>query len=298
MNAILNIVSKVLKIILKIIMVILKILIVVIGALSFLWLFLALANYYIGGLSYVHYTAAVVLRVCLFIGISLLVLAALIIAMKLIFKGKQPLQAICMILIPVFAGFALYVGSTTVLLASFLGPYGCSYTQNIADYGTYDDPFDLPHFPKQITEDMTVVEFAYYHKYLDRDQTDIYLEVKFDDKETMGKYLSEAKKAFSGIGLVEYKNPYNELYTDVIGRHRHSYVAFDYPCVNIYYSSITYSYEELTIIYNETDIGDDIILGSNPEKGEYYPKLLERFDVLWDRKNNFSSYNLFDQTQE
>ena len=61
----------------------------------------------------------------------------------------------------------------------------------------------------------------------------------------------------------------------------------EYKYVNMIYRSISYSYEELTIIYNYTDIGDDIEIGHDPDYGKFYPKYLEKFGVQHDPKNNF-----------
>ena len=52
-------------------------------------------------------------------------------------------------------------------------------------------------------------------------------------------------------------------------------------------SVCNYEEGELTIIYNYTYIGSDIFVGDNPDKGEYYPKFLERFGVEWSKDNDF-----------
>ena len=50
------------------------------------------------------------------------------------------------------------------------------------------------------------------------------------------------------------------------------------------HSAVTYSYDELTVIYNYTRVGSDLAVGDDPDMGEYYPKYLKRFNVEWDRR--------------
>jgi hypothetical protein len=220
------------------------------------------------------------------------------------FKSKKTIRIVCMILLIAFIPIALSASFYKMIDLFVSGPYGCSYTENISNYGKYDAEFELPHFPTSITYDMTVVTFAYFYKGSDMNQSDIYLEVKFDDAATMDKHLTEAKNSFFD-GVIEYQNPYNDKYTDTIGYLNNSKghklyrdsnsVKFgefnDYRYVDFFYTSITYSYEELTIIYNFSRIGSDTEIGSEPDKGQYYPKFLERFGVEWDTSNNFDSAN-------
>jgi hypothetical protein len=124
----------------------------------------------------------------------------------------------------------------------------------------------------------------------------------------MEKHLNNATIPFLEKGVVEYQNPYNDKYTDVIlwyenprtqeASLRHTSIDFDgseeVRYVYIYYSSIIYSYEELTVIYNYTDIGNDIFIGDDPDEGFYYPKILKRFGVECDYNNDFSSKELFE----
>jgi hypothetical protein len=207
--------------------------------------------------------------------------------------------------------FATIVGASFAIV---FGPNGCSYTENIANYGDYGEEAKLPsHFPDEITDDMTVVKYAYYYKYIDIDQFDIYLEVKFKDSETMKKYLDTAKSEFSEKGVEEYKNPYNENYTDVIAyqywswkkdewKLDHSSVWFndneEYKYVEFEYNTITYSYDGLTIIFTYTDVGNDTEIGNEPNKARCYPQLLQRFKVDWSQENNFRSADFFESEAE
>ena len=270
-----------------------KIVLTILSILSFLSIAFVGSLYYIGGLSHRYYSQAVLNAVYIFCAAAILVLAVLILMFVMMFRSKPILRRICTVLLIALIPLALYgslVGSAILMIA---GPNGCSYTEDIANYGKYDYEYQPPYFPDAITGDMTVVKYAYFYKYLDTDQIDIYLEVKFSDRETMEKYLAEAKDALSKDGVITYPNPYDPNYTDIIRKDRHlSSIYFscydDYKYVSMGQYSTTYSYEELTIIYNYTSIGSDIEIGNDPDQGEYYPKYLERFGVEWDPSNNFS----------
>lgn len=287
-----------------------KIILTILSLCSFLWLAFWITAYYINGLSYLYYTRNVVVAICVCCAVLLLVLALIVAIIVIMFKSKETMRVISVILLIVLIPVSFFSSLLPMAITFFEDPYGCSYTEDIANYGKYDRSAPL-YFPKRITQDMTVVDFTYYYKFTtDRlfditHTTDIYLEVEFDDKETMKKYLTEAKKAFSE-GSLEYRNPYNANYVDVIRRSKlysgewradHNYVSFGddkgYRYVNIDYCSITYSYEELTIIYNYTYIGPETEIGNRPDKGEYYPKILERFGVEWNKDSKFSSSDMF-----
>ncbi len=285
-----------------------KIILAVFSALAFLGAALAVFTYYAGGLSdYLYYSQEVVEKV-FFCGLIILFLLALLIGIIVVmFKCRKKIfRIVCTVFLIVLIPLEIYFFFAVTVVSMVLGPNGCSYTEDIANYGVYDNELPIPYFPETITEDMTVVDFAYYYKHIDRSQIDIYLEVRFDDRETMERYLTEAKKAFSEKGTIEYQNPYNEAYTDVIGwsywkatdqwEIGHNYVSFggdeDYRYVDTYYSGVSYSYEELTVIYHYTDVGNDLEIGDDPDQAEYYPKIFRRFGVEWNSDNGFRSKDL------
>ena len=258
--------------------------------------------YYIEGLSYLYHSQDVVKSVYIFFAVAIAVLALFSFVAAMLFKGKKVVRAISAVILTVLVpiGFlASFVGMASV---GILGSNGCSYTEDIANYGKYDEGYSFSHFPDKITEDMTVVDFSYFYKYFDRNQVDAYLEIKLDDRETMDKYLNEAISTFSEKGYLSYQNPYDSAYTDIVEDdwviysgetgYLASSVVFggdeDYKYVDMEYSSVTYSYDELIIIYNHTSIGSDIETGDKPDEGAYYPKYLKSFGVEWNPKNNFS----------
>ncbi len=276
-----------------------KIAIAVLSLLSFLSLAFWGAINFCDGLSYLYTNQEVLNDIYIFFAVVALVLAlyaAIIVAM---FKGKKVIRTVCTFLLIVFIPVFLYSSFILSLSISILGPNGCSYTKDIVNYGKYDKDFNTLYFPDAITDDMTVVDFVYFYKYVDTDQVDIYLEVKFDNKETMDKYLTVGKNSFSKKGFITYQNPYDPQYTDIVENRWGMYsdgslastVHFggdkDYKYVDMTYYSITYSYDELTIIYNLTSIGNDIEIGNKPNDAEYYPKFLQRFGVNWSSDNNF-----------
>ncbi len=276
-----------------------KIALVVLSSILFVsalfWIFI----YYLGGIDYMYHSQGVANAfcwTCVIIALSLALFVSVIIFM---FKGKRIIKIVCAILLVISIPVSAYLGLLG-MAANFLGTNGCSYTNDIANYGKYDRENNIAYFPQSITEDMTVVDFSYFYTYIDIHQTDIYLEVKFSDKDTMEKYLDTAKAAFSKNGFLEYENPYNSKYTDIVENRAVLYsdnyyasnIEFcgdtDYKYVEMSYSSVSYSYDELTIIYNRTGIGNDIECGNNPDNGEYYPRFLTRFNVEWNKANNFS----------
>ena len=264
-----------------------KILLAVLSCISFLGVAFFTFIYFYDGLDYMYYSQGVVTAVviaCVIIALSLALLALVIILM---FKGNIGVRITCSMLLIFFIPVSI-VASFLGCAVIYFGPYGCSYTEDIGNYGNYDFKISNDYFPQSITEEMTVVDFSYFYKYVDTYQMDIYLEVKFSDKGTMEKYLNTAKDTFSENGFLEYENPYNSKYTDIIKRDlRIDFVERDdYKYVEMRCCSVTYSYEELTIIYNYTNIGNDIQYGNNKDNGEYYPHYLKRFNVEFDENNS------------
>ena len=282
-----------------------KIVVTAAVALSFALTAFFLGDHYVGGLSYLYHSEGTLTVALAFIGIMALVLAVIVAVAVWMFKSKKAAEIISLILLILFIPSAHLASLAGIFTSIAMGSYGCSYTENVQNYGVLDDDLKLPsYFPEAITEDMTAVKYTYFYKEVDRTQIDLYLEVSFDDRETMERYLTEAKQSFSAKGVEEYQNPYNEKYTDVIGWCEyiaskdswyldHSIIDFQgregYQYVWIMYNVITYSYEELTVIYNHTSLGEEICVGYDPDNNEYYPEILERFNVEWDKKNFFNS---------
>lgn len=279
-----------------------KITLTVLSCLSFLCAAFWGSMYHVGGYRYLYHSQAVEKQLYLFFTIVILILVLLVALIALMFKSKKPIRIISTILLIFFTLFFFFSSVFATLFAEIIGPNGCSYTEDIANYRKYDNNFSPDYFPACITDDMTVVQFAYYYKYADCDQNDLYLEVKFETEETMNAYLERVKNAFSENGFISYPNPYDSKYTDIIEKEwivsSASYGDFasviefyendNYTkYVDMKYYSVSYSYDELTMIYNYTDIGSDILFGYNPDKGYYCPKYLERFNVEYDTTNDF-----------
>ena len=264
-----------------------KILLAFLSCISFLGVAFFTFIYFYDGLDYMYYSQGVVNAVVIACVIIALSLALLVLVIILMFKGNIGVRITCSMLLIFFIPVSI-VASLLGSAINYLGTYGCSYTEDIGNYGNYDVKISNDYFPESITEEMTVVDFSYFYKYVDTYQTDIYLEVKFSDKDTMEKYLNTAKDTFSENGFLEYENPYNSKYTDIIESDlRIDFVERDdYKYVEMRCYSVTYSYEELTIIYNYTDIGSDILYGNSKDDGEYYPHYLKRFNVEFDESNS------------
>ena len=278
-----------------------KIVLSVLSVLSLLSLAFWVGLYFCSGHSYLYINQEVINDMLVFFAVAILVLAVYVAIIIIMFKSKKAISIVCIILLILSIPASVFGSFVWMLGTGIIGPNGCSYTEDIANYGKYDKTYKIPYFPSTITEDMTIVDFVYFYKYIDIGQTDIYLEVQFDDTEIMDEYLKLAKNSFSENGIITYQNPYNPKYTDIIENRwvtysskdesYASFIAFegdeDYRYVDMNYYSITYSYDELTIIYNYTSVGSDLQVGNKPNDGEYYPKFLERFGVEWSSVNNF-----------
>ena len=163
-----------------------KILLAVLSCISFLGVAFFTFIYFYDGLDYMYYSQGVVNAViiaCVIIALSLVVLVFIIVLM---FNGNIGARITCSMLLIFFIPVSI-VASFLGSAINYLGPYGCSYTEDIGNYGNYDFKISNDYFPESITEEMTVVDFSYFYKYLDTYQMDIYLEVKFSDKRTMEK---------------------------------------------------------------------------------------------------------------
>lgn len=270
---------------------------------AFLFALSTFASYYIDPLGYTYHSNKVVRDACVFGVIALLLTAFMITLIIVAIRSKKRRTVI--ILNSVLAAsivLSLLMFFTGFGMIFVCGTNGCSYTTDIDTYGKYEsDGFEISYFPEKITDDMTVVQYSYYYKPVDTHNFDIYLEVKFDDVKTMENYLAKVKDAFSADGCVEYQNPYNSAYTDIV---KNTWVIYsnvegsfisriqfkgseEYKYVDMTYYSVSYSYDDLTVIYNYTAIGGDIEVGNNPDAGEYYPKYLEKFNVEHNSENDF-----------
>ena len=281
-----------------------KIILTILSVLSFLIFAFFVFSYFFSGLGYLYYSQNVVNRVYIFLAIALLALIVLIAMIVMMFKGKKWIRIICTILLVLFIPAALFGSWKAFCYSISLGPNGCSYTEDPANYGKYDEDVYAPsYFPDTVTEDMTVVKFAYFYKITDLallndlddlGQTDIYLEVRFENAEILDQYLAKAKDALCADGTVAYENPYDPQYTNVIGKTETNYISYgkddDYKYVKMEFRSVTYSYEDLTIIYNFTSLDNDIMVGHDPDDAEYYPQFLQRFGVEWDEIIAFYKY--------
>ena len=264
-----------------------------------------LGAYYVGGLSYLYHSEAALKVALTFVGIMALALAVTVALAVLMFKSRKVIGIICSVLLILLIPVAHIASLCGIFISIANGAYGCSYTEDVQDYGILDGDVKLPsYFPESLTNDMTVAKYTYFYKEVDRSQVDLYLEVSFENRETMERYLTEAKQSLSAKGVEEYQNPYNGKYTDVIGWQEyiaskdewyldHSLTDFqgreDYQYVWTAYRAVVYSYEDLTVIYNYTSLGEEICVGSDPDNNEYYPEILERFNVEWSKKNSFNS---------
>ena len=254
---------------------------------SFLSHLLFSGIYWLCGITFYEYPtdemelAAVLWKICMPLIFLLVLLLVFLLVRK---KGKPLVKTVCRILLVAFIitsscgafGYAMY---TTAL-----GVNGCSYTEDIQYYKQYEAYTYDDKFPEAITNDMTVVDFSYWYVYSDKDHTDLYLEVKFDNEEIMSKYVNKAIDSYSEEDINIYPNPYDPKYTD-INEKDYGYISFNQydndKNVSMEYFVVSYSYEDLTIIYSSTHIGEEIITA------QYYPKFLKRFDVEFDHKNAF-----------
>ena len=221
---------------------------------------------------------------------ALLIIISIFFVLLLRFVCKTKKLAVLVALIVVFAYLSVYS-----FFACAFGYNGCDYTEDIANYDRFGA--NVKYFPEEINDDFEVVDYSYYHTLCDTDHTEIYLEVRFDNREMMEEYLSSAIFALgSSSGVQEYQNPFCSTYTDVVadrgammrlgsGEAFSAYIDCDsyqkHRYVQANYDAISYSYEDLSIIYVHLDIGSDISID------HYYPKYLRRFDVEWNSDIEF-----------
>ncbi len=239
---------------------------------------------------YEFYTTDSVVASIVWVAILIVISILFVLLLRFACKTEKTVASIAL-LVALIIGFAYL--STYSFFALAFGYNGCDYTEDIANYDRFGA--NLKYFPEEITDDFEVVDYSYYHTLLDTDHTEIYLEVRFDNLEVMEKYLLSAITAFDTYGVQEYQNPFNPTYTDIVadtiamqrgsGETFSAYIDCDsyqkHRYTEAYYRAISYSYEELSIIYVYLDMGSDISID------HYYPKYLRRFDVEWNSDIDF-----------
>ena len=264
---------------------ILKTILSVVSVLFVLGVLFWWGEYFFGGLTYLYHTKSVVIWIAVYVAAAVVTLGIFTMLIVMMFKGKDTARIICAALLVISIPISCAASFVSLIFAGFWGPYDCSYTENIDDYGVYDAEIPAPYFPEKITEEMTVVEYTYYYIFRDIPHTDLYLEVKFENKDVMEEYITSAKNSMTGSSFAECPNPYDSDYTDIILT---SHVKFggDEICryTDMRHSAVTYSHDELTVIYNYTRVGSDLAVGDDPDMGDYYPKYLKRFNVEWNRR--------------
>lgn len=220
--------------------------------------------------------------------VAILLVISILFLLVFRFACKTGKAALLVILTVVFAGLSVYS-----LGACAFGYNGCDYTEDIANYERFGS--NIGYFPEEITDDFEVVDYSYYHTSVDTDHTEIYLEVRFDNRDVMEQYLTSSISAFDKYGVQEYQNPFNPTYTDVIADtivmergSRETFSAYidcdayqKHRYVDANYRAISYSYEDLSIIYVYLYMGSDVSIE------HYYPKYLRRFDVEWNSDIDF-----------
>ena len=262
--------------------------------------------YALSGLTYMYFPKQTSIDICLAIIVSVLSLAVISFLGVMMFvprKGRI-FNSICAAVLIIatcvggcFSAYGIYYMKTDGMSS------GCSYTEDVENYGKYDGEISTDHFPNVISRDMRVVKYAYYFKHTGNVQLELYLEVKFDDFQTMYEYVQARRNKFiynGSIYSIEYTNPYNPEYTDLIYSNwleqtkskekvtnNIKFGNDGYRYVEMEYAAVSYSYSELTMIYSYVNIGKDIELGDKLARDQYYPAILNRFNVEWDTENNF-----------
>lgn len=269
--------------------------------LTFLFASSVFAEYYIDALGYRFCNIWVIVDACIFIVVFLALLAAVIYLIVKVIKNtlddSHDITLTLLLAIPIVSIFA-FVAGFLMLFAN--GSNGCSYTEDINNYGQYEiRESAIAYFPEKITDEMNVVKYSYYHKSIGSSYYDIYLEVRFDDVEAMERCLEVARASFTDNGYVEYTNPYDPTYTEIVENESRIYsnegdfissIEFrgeEYKYVSMLYHSVSYSYDNMTVIYNFTQTTSEINVGNDPDAGKFYPRYLEKFGVEWNPEHDF-----------
>lgn len=122
-------------------------------------------------------------------------------------------------------------------------------------------------FPREIPDNAKTVQYGNSSYYSDRD---IYLTLTFYDRDSMEDYLTELKKSTEKRTVI-MENPYNATYTDIFiastfaisgsgdGEKEFQELRFDgsrkdFISFSTIYAVISYSYEDLTVISNGSNL--------------------------------------------
>lgn len=149
---------------------------------------------------------------------------------------------------------------------------GIQFTDNLIYYNSKEFPVPQTVFPAEIPADAQVISFSYYNYW--HEAEDIYLELKFNTLEEMKFYLSDVKLACvsncqnypptKGNGwFIETQNIYDQSYEEMFctlystSQGEDDYTGYtiektnsDIMCYECNFGSITYSFDELTVIHS------------------------------------------------
>ena len=141
-----------------------KITLSVVSLAFYLGFILFVSTYFFDSLSYLYHSQDVVKDLLAFLPIAILPIGVYILVIVMLFKGKKIIQTICTGLLIAFIPICLLGAFLAMVILTVSGPNGCSYTEDIANYGRYDGDIDTFYFPEEITDEMTVVDFSYFYK--------------------------------------------------------------------------------------------------------------------------------------
>ena len=169
------------------------------------------------------------------------------------------------------------------------------YTENIKDYHAESYPIPSTFFLSKLPNNTKVKSFSNYSYW--HELFDVYLELEFDSKEEMDKYISsivnndlnssskENREEPINGWIIEEKNPYNDSYVDLIsteltsGTINERWVGYtisiqdEKTVVSTNLSIISYSYQDLTVIQS-------YMYGSyNTNANDYVFKYFTRFNI-------------------
>ena len=261
----------------------LKILLTVFLCINFFFVALFSGYYYCRWLGvYDYVNDGAVIGTIIWAVVMLVSIAILVVLLVFLHRKTEKHKAlkmlnldILMLLLPISAFTAIYFLSMIV----FGNTVGYSYTENVEHYQEIIESEEnaiYTHFPDINDEDMEVVNFSHFFKVTDHGRYDVFLEVRFDDRETMERYVSQAISELGERYGKTYQNPYNSSYTDSVKEKYDIHWDFDHDdhCdIDAYYQGISYSYDDMTVLYVYTDI-------EGISTKEYLPKYLQYFGIL------------------
>lgn len=167
------------------------------------------------------------------------------------------------------------------------------YTDNIAHYEEYGvNEWDI--FPNKIPTNAQVIKFSYYSYY--EEDTDAYLELKFETLSELESYLNEFKSAllknypskkplYNNDCWFEIDCPYDENFEESIylghaghraadNSHHVGYSTGDFTA-NFYFNVLLYSRESLCVIHSSTS-------GTFNRANKHTPTYFKRFGIALD----------------